>query len=234
MDGTWTEHVVAPHSLTLMPRHRSADWHVEGPDDFVHITLSPKPLDDLLIGECGKSRSQIDLLPDVGFLNPVLCGLATEMTRVADESLESQLYVEALFTAFCLALLRHCSSEFGAAALGGADGEVHTGGIAGWRLRRILDFMDANKSREIQLAELTHVSGLSRAHFFRAFRQATGMTPGRYLERLRVEDARRYIDRGDCFDEAAKGAGFTSTAALCHAFRRVMNITPAQYRRWYR
>lgn len=234
MDGRRTVHDVPLHALTLMPRHQRADWRTEGPDDFVHVTLNPKAFDELLLSECGKPRSQIELGNEVGFTNPLLCGLATEMTRVADESLESRLYVDTLFTAFSLALLRHCSGESGAAALDRADGGVHSGGMAGWRLRQILDYMEANKAREIQLAELTAVSGLSRAHFFRTFRQATGVTPGRYLERLRVEDARRFLDRGDSLEEASSNAGFSSTAALSHAFRRVMTITPAQYRRWYR
>ena len=233
-DGSRTVHDVPLHALTLMPRHRAADWRTEGPDDFLHITLNPKSLDDLFITECGKSRAEIELRDDVGFVQPYLCGLSTEMLRVAGAESESQLYVDTLFTAFALALLRHCSSERGLSLLGEDDAKLRSGGMAGWRLRQIVEYMTEHRASRIDFTELTRVSGLSRAHFFRAFRQATGMTPGRYLERIRVDEARRSIERGETLAEAAASAGFAGTTALSHAFRRVMEITPKQYRRWYK
>jgi AraC family transcriptional regulator len=66
-----------------------------------------------------------------------------------------------------------------------------SGGLVPWRLRRVTDYMAAHLGEDIALADLTALTGLSRAQFFRAFRQSTGQTPRRYLARLRLAAAPR-------------------------------------------
>lgn len=231
-DGSRTTFDVPLHAVTLMPRHRGADWRTEGPDDYLHITLAPRAFNDLLMSDCGLSRDQIELRDDVGEDSPLLTGLAGEMLRLAQSGLESRLYVDTLFTAFALTLVRRFSERAPPRIANG--GGACSGGMSGWRLRQVVDFMTANLADEIDLSDLTRISGLSRAHFFRSFRQATGTTPGRYLERLRVDRVRRAIERGERLEDAAPAAGFSSQAALSASFRRVMRATPRQYRAWYR
>lgn len=72
-----------------------------------------------------------------------------------------------------------------------SGGGIASGGLAPWRLRRVTDYMAAHLDEDIALADLTALTGLSRAQFFRAFRQSTGQTPRRYLARLRLDAARR-------------------------------------------
>lgn len=221
-------------SLTVMPRYRDAYWETEGPDRYLHLTLSPKPFDRLLNDECGLTRADIDFRDEVGFVSPVLVALAGEMERVAAEGGEGRLYVDTLFTAFSLALLRHATDVPEPPKLVGDDGRSWSGGMAGWRLRQIVEFMAEHRREDIGLDDLTAVSGLSRAHFFRTFRQATGATPRQYLERMRVDDARRAIERGGNLVDVAAAAGFGSVIAMSRAFRRVLSISPARYRSWYR
>lgn len=233
LDGRRAVHDVPLNSLTIMPRHRDAHWETEGPDDYVHLTLAPRALDELIVGECGKTRGQIAFRDVVGFKNPLLLALGNELARVAGSGGEGRLYIDTLFTAFSLALLRHASDIQGAPKLSGNDGRPWSGGMAGWRLRRIVEFLNENKTGDVGMDDLTQVSGLSRAHFFRTFRQATGSTPRQYLERLRVEDVRRAIERGDGLPVAAAAAGFESQETMARAFQRVLSVSPHQYRRWY-
>ena len=78
------------------------------------------------------------------------------------------------------------------------------GGMAGWRLARVTGYMAAHLGRRVSALDLVAVSGLSRAQFFRAFRQSTGLTPQRYLARRRQDQASERLTnaeggrRGSC------------------------------------
>lgn len=62
--------------------------------------------------------------------------------------------------------------------------DFRKGGMAGWRLTRVIEHMQADVSRKLAVSDLIETSGLSRAQFFRAFKQSTGLTPRRYLAAL--------------------------------------------------
>ena len=53
------------------------------------------------------------------------------------------------------------------------------------RIRPALEFIDAHPHRDIRLPELARLAGLSTARFSHLFTLATGVTPGKYLRRLR-------------------------------------------------
>jgi AraC family transcriptional regulator len=103
------------------------------------------------------------------------------------------------------------------------------GGMAGWRLSRVVAFMRAHLAEDIVMADLVTAAGLSRAQFFRAFQQSTGMTPGRYLTRLRVEQARAAIDQAALPPAAAARSVGLGAAGFPAQFRRVFGVTPRAY-----
>lgn len=234
-DGHRTTHDVATKSFTLHRHNRPARWCSEGPITFAHIILDPQAFDMLAITELGRSRGDIELTDEVGTTNDVLVGLGAEMMRVAQNRVpESRFYRDSLFTAFGLALLRHCSTARAVPKLLSDEPKLASGGMAGWRLRQITDYIQDHIGADIGLDDLTRVSGLSRAHFFRAFRRSVGCTPGHYLMRLRVGAARKAIESGATLSQAAASAGFPGSAAMGHAFRRILAVNPGAYRRWYK
>jgi transcriptional regulator GlxA family with amidase domain len=98
--------------------------------------------------------------------------------------------------------------------------------------------------REIQLAVLEDAAGLhtveamaerahmSPRHFARAFRAETGMTPARYVERVRLETARRMLEEGSHpVATVAATCGFGTPETMRRAFLRVLAVGPAEYRR---
>ena len=73
---------------------------------------------------------------------------------------------------------------------------------------------------------------MSPRHFARAFRAETGITPARYVERVRLEAARRLLeDTSLAISAVAAGAGFPSAEAMRRAFVRSLGVSPAEYRR---
>jgi len=79
------------------------------------------------------------------------------------------------------------------------------------------------------MAERAH---MSPRHFARAFRAETGVTPARYVERVRLEAARRLLeDTTLSISEVAAGAGFPSPETMRRAFVRALGCSPAEYKR---
>ncbi|MYR16567.1 helix-turn-helix domain-containing protein [Streptomyces sp. SID724] len=76
---------------------------------------------------------------------------------------------------------------------------------------------------------------LSPRHFARAFRAETGTTPGRYVERVRLEHARRLLeDTADGVERVARASGYGTPEAMRRAFVKTLATGPAEYRRRFR
>ncbi|MBO6949186.1 MAG: helix-turn-helix transcriptional regulator [Rhodospirillales bacterium] len=102
--------------------------------------------------------------------------------------------------------------------------------IAPNRLRRVTDYVEENLSSRISLQDMADISGLSRFHFAKAFKQTTGTAPYRYVHARRIAYAGQLL-RGDVpLSRIAYMAGFSSQAHFQTAYRKAMGLTPAAYR----
>jgi transcriptional regulator GlxA family with amidase domain len=76
------------------------------------------------------------------------------------------------------------------------------------------------------------LSGLAERTFKRRFAKATGLTPISYVQQLRIEHAKRLLERTDlstervCFE-----VGYAEPASFRRLFKRITHLTPAEYRR---
>ncbi len=72
---------------------------------------------------------------------------------------------------------------------------------------------------------------MSRRHFARVFKAHTGTTPARWVERVRVEEARTLLHQTkDPVSRIAQRAGFASAHTMGQAFQRVVGLSPTHYR----
>jgi len=103
------------------------------------------------------------------------------------------------------------------------------------RLRRALDHISANLDEKITLNELAQIAGVSLFHFARTFTRAMGVSPNRYVSRLRLEQAMADAAAGKLsLAQIAFKSGFSSQASFTRAFRRATGITPGEYRSYRR
>ncbi|HEX8715278.1 MAG TPA: DJ-1/PfpI family protein [Solirubrobacteraceae bacterium] len=73
---------------------------------------------------------------------------------------------------------------------------------------------------------------MSPRNFARAFRAETGLTPARYVERVRIEAARRRLeDTAEPVAAVAAACGFGAAETMRRAFLRALAVGPAEYRR---
>lgn len=97
--------------------------------------------------------------------------------------------------------------------------------------RYVVDGPDADCS----VAELARVASMSERNFTRVFTAEVGLTPARYVERIRVETARRLLeDTDDGVEVIAAASGFGTAETMRRTFLRLVCTSPTEYRRRFR
>ena len=95
-------------------------------------------------------------------------------------------------------------------------------------------WLDTNAAVATPVREMVRQSGLSERGFSRRFQAATGHAPLDYVQRLRVEQAKRRLERtGEPIEEIAWRVGYEDPSAFRRLFQRIAGISPGQYRRQF-
>jgi transcriptional regulator GlxA family with amidase domain len=99
------------------------------------------------------------------------------------------------------------------------------------RLLRAKDRMDAASEEDWPVERLANVSGVSRAHFARSFKEAFGVPPHRYLLTRRIERAKALLRDTDApIIEIAFQTGWNSLGTFGRVFRDVTGDSPSELR----
>lgn len=102
-------------------------------------------------------------------------------------------------------------------------------------LRELQRWITEHPADDLTVEALAARARLSPRHFARAFRSETGTTPGRYVDRVRLEHARRLLeDTGDGIEEISRASGYGTPEAMRRAFLKALGTAPAEYRRRFR
>jgi transcriptional regulator GlxA family with amidase domain len=82
------------------------------------------------------------------------------------------------------------------------------------------------------ITEVVIHSGIPERSFKRRFSKATGYSPIAYVQRLRIEDAKRRLERTNAsIDQISWSVGYEDAASFRRLFKRITGITPGDYRR---
>jgi transcriptional regulator GlxA family with amidase domain len=88
-----------------------------------------------------------------------------------------------------------------------------------------------NLDQSLSVERLAAKAGMSPRNFARVFLKDTGTTPARFVERLRVEAARRRLEEShDKLEKVANDCGFGSIQSFRRSFLRVLRVPPTDYR----
>jgi transcriptional regulator GlxA family with amidase domain len=102
-------------------------------------------------------------------------------------------------------------------------------------LRHVLDDIVHDPAADHSLEALSERAGFSVRHLTRVFQRELGITPGRYVESVRVEAAKARLQRSDePLATIARASGFGSDDTMRRAFWRELSATPAAYRDRFR
>jgi AraC family transcriptional regulator len=116
-------------------------------------------------------------------------------------------------------------------ARGGAVPPAKARALPAWRLRRVVDYIDAHLDQDLTLAELAAVAAFSPSHFKALFRQATGVPVHRFVLERRIERARvRLLEGRLSVTDVALETGFAHPSHMARWMRRLLGVSPSQLR----
>ena len=99
-------------------------------------------------------------------------------------------------------------------------------------LRDVQTYVVEHPEADLSVRALADRAVMSERNFARQFRMQVGLTPARYVERVRVEAARRRLEESDdSVDVVARSCGFGTAETLRRTFLRALRTTPSEYRR---
>ncbi|HEX5996953.1 MAG TPA: DJ-1/PfpI family protein [Jiangellales bacterium] len=101
-------------------------------------------------------------------------------------------------------------------------------------LREVQQWIADNPQADLSVTALARRANLSTRQFARAFTAEVGQTPGRYVDDVRLETARRLLSDGDeCIERIAHTCGYGTAEAMRRAFVRTLGVSPGEYRRHF-
>ena len=225
-DGPRDHFCPDPRPVHLLPADTPYRWTVNGASVTVMLAVPSAEvsaiLDELAID---RPLARLNRLTDRGFVEPVVHELV--MRAWAQARLDPDC-APLLVQGWLVTALHALASRAAARPVPREGGA----GLAPARLRAVHDTIEARLHEDLGLDDLAAACGLSRWHFLRAFRAATGHTPYRYLMRRRIERARTLLAAGaGSVEEVAHRTGFADAAHFSRSFAREVGLPPSAYRR---
>jgi AraC family transcriptional regulator len=226
IDGNPVERFdVRPGQLTLVPARQRFRGYTDGLGTRGEMRLLFTPDFVTLMSGTESNEAGLGLVHSMALRNPTILQVMSAIAREVEQpGLMGRLYVDSLVTLALTEVVRHHSTL--------AVPSKRTEDLPSRRLRRVIDYIEANLGEDLSLLSLASEADLSLGHFGRAFSQAMGRPVHRYVLGRRIEAAAALLrDTERPIVEIALTTGFYSQSHLTTAFRRLFGTTPSAYRR---
>jgi AraC family transcriptional regulator len=215
-----------PGSILVVPAG-SAFWcRWSSHSDSLHVFLEPGLVARVAAEAFELDSARVSVPPLDGLHLPQLRAamLAVNDELTADAA-GGRLAAESLANLLAVHLIRSASAPRRPARR--TDGALRQG-----KLRTVIEYIEEHLGASLTLEQMAAAAHLSAYHFARQFRAATGLPPHQYVIGRRVERARHLLQAGTNLSlaEVAAHAGFSDQSLFTHHFKRVVGVTPGQFR----
>jgi AraC family transcriptional regulator len=215
----------AAGSVSLLPAGSPARVRSSGCKDELHLFLEP--------GVVSRVAAEAFNLDPARLTVPALDGLDLPQLRVPMLAVGAELTAgaggplaaESLANVLAVHLIRLAVTPRQPASR-------PAGTLPRAKLRAVVEYVEEHLHASPTLDQLAAVARLSPNYFVGQFKKATGLPPHQYVILRRVELARQLLQTGTelSLAEVAAHAGFYDQSQFSHHFRRVLGVTPGQFR----
>jgi AraC family transcriptional regulator len=220
--------VVPPRtgSILVVPAGSPARWRWSSHTDSLHVFLEPELVERVAAEafELDPARVSLPPLDDLD-LPPLRAGMLAVNDELTADAAGGRLASESLAKLLAVHLIRNASASHPPARR--ADGALPQG-----KLRAVVEYVEEHLDAGLTLEQMAAAAHLSVYHFARQFKAATGLPPHQYVIMRRIERARQLLQAGTDLSlaEIAACAGFSDQSVFCHHFKRLVGVTPRQFR----
>jgi AraC family transcriptional regulator len=213
-------------SVNVIPAGSSVEWCRKGSMDALFIQLEPSLVARVAAESFGFDSSRT-VLPPLYSLN--VPELRSAMLAVDAElragGVGGSLLAESFANVLAVHLIRHITGPLREPAA--ADGLLPRR-----KLRTVIEYIMENLGAGPTLEQMAKVVRLSPYHFARQFKAATGLAPHQFVIARRIERVQHLLrtDSGLGLAEVAFRSGFANQSHFCLHFKRIVGVTPRQFR----
>lgn len=211
-----------PGTTFLLPRGTVDEITWKGPTKRVAVAIRSELLTNML--EETAHETDIELTEHWDLKDQHIAALLLEMSADLDDgSPAGPIYGELLANALAGYLLKRY-------AVRSRVPVAYRGGLPGYRLKRVLEYIGDNLGEDLSLSQLAAVADMSPHYFSELFKQSTGLTVHGFVLMKRVEFAKEQLCDPDCrIIDIGLNAGFPNPSHFARVFRKMVGIPPSMY-----
>jgi len=214
-------------SIFLVPAGIPVQARSSGFKDALHVYLEPGVVERVAAETFELDPAKVSIPPLYGLLHPPL---RATMLAIRDELVVEEggdrLAIESLRNLLAVHLLRHASAL-------PPPARRREGALPQRKLHTVIEYIEEHLNADLSLAQIAKAAHTSAFHFARQFKAATGMPPHQYVIARRVERAQQLLGESDdlALAEIATGVGFSDQSQFSTHFKRVVGVTPREFRK---
>ena len=206
--------------VDIVPSGVASRWELKDDDTALILGVSAKFL-RTIAEESGQDPRHIDIVNRFQIRDLQLEHMGWAVKAEMESGFPNgNLFLDGLATAIAIHLLKRHSSQSPIQV----ESSVR---LAGYRLKRVLGYIEDHIGDELSVADLAAVAGLSISHFGATFRASVGQSVHQYVTRRRVDRAQTLLRQdGHLVGDVALATGFAHGSHLAYHMRRLLGVSP--------
>jgi AraC family transcriptional regulator len=212
--------------ISVIPAGSPARWRWSGRPDSLHIYLEPGLVAQVAAEAFGLDPARLTVPPvdglDLPQLRAAMWAVDAELTA---GGAGGPLVAESLANVLAVHLIRQVLAPRQPA-------RRREGTLPRAKLRAVVEYVEEHLDVSPTLKQMAALVRLSPYYFARQFKRATGLAPHQYVVTRRVERAKQLLQMGSDLSlaEVAAHAGFSDQSQFAYHFKRLVSVTPGQFR----
>jgi AraC family transcriptional regulator len=213
-------------AISLVPAGTPSRWRSGGGRDILQVYLEPALVARVAAEEFDLDPARLTIPPldglDLPHLRAAMWAVDAELTA---GGAGGSLAAESLAIVLAVHLIRHALAPRQPA-------RRRNGTLPRARLRAVVEYIEEHLDAAPTLEQMAAIVRLSPNYFVWQFKRATGLPPHQYVIARRVERAKNLLqtDSACSLAEVATHAGFSDQSQFSHHFKRLLGVTPGQFR----